>query len=86
MKTYIKILLLNFLFVAPVLGQTLREAYNKTNEFEEKGDYNTAIGWAEKALILAENEFGRQHKTYAVFLNNLANLYYSMGRYEQAEP
>jgi len=65
---------------------TVQEAYIKTDEFKAKGDYQTAIGWAEKALSLAENEFGRQHETYALFLNNLALLYNSMGRYEQAEP
>ena len=65
---------------------TLREADKKTNEFKEKGDYQTAIGWAEKALTLAENEFGRQHETYALFLNNLAEVYRLMSRYEPAEP
>jgi len=74
MKTCINILLLNFLLAAPVLGQgseELDEAYNRTNEFKAKGNYETAIQWAEKALTLAENEFGRQHETYGVFLNNL---------------
>ena len=88
MKTCVKILLLNFLFISTVLGQSseLMNMYYKTNEFWDKGDYQTAIQWAEKALTLAENEFGIQHKTYTVFLNNLAGLYRSLGRYEQAEP
>ena len=44
MITYAKILLLNFLLVAPVLGQSteLIEAYNKINEFKERRDYETA--------------------------------------------
>jgi len=46
MKTYVKIILLNFLLVTPVFGQSTKliEAFNKTNEFQAKGDYQTAIG------------------------------------------
>ena len=86
MKTYVKILLLNFFLISTVFGQTLKEAYDKTNEFRAKGDYHTAIEWAEKALALAGNDFGRQNETYAAFLNHLAYLDHLIGRYDHAEP
>ena len=48
--------------------------------------YDEAEVVAEKALVLAERDFGLEHRKTASWLNNLALLFYHMqGRYEEAE-
>jgi len=91
----IKIILIFFLLFLPSsffllnsisFAQTWEELNNKVIEYYQKGDYKTAIIWAEKAVKQADIEFGIKHKNYATSLNNLAELYKNMGRYSEAEP
>lgn len=51
-----------------------------------QGRYEDALPVAEKALRLAEKEFGTSDPTYAIVLNNLAENYRSQGFYAAAEP
>ena len=50
------------------------------------GRYNDAIPLAERALAINEAQLGADHPATATSLNNLAELYQSMGRYGEAEP
>ena len=73
-------------------GQNLRnkeknstELNEEAKEYCDKGDYNTAIFYSEKALEQAKVEYGSQTQNYATFLNNLAYLYNLTGNYSKAE-
>jgi len=48
------------------------------------GEYELAKPCYEKALVIRERIFGRNHQDVAGVLNNLANLYRAQGQYEQA--
>lgn len=48
--------------------------------------YKEAIPLAQRALALAEREFGPNHPEVGAALNNLAELYEGVGRYAEAEP
>ncbi|NJK65074.1 MAG: tetratricopeptide repeat protein [Synechococcaceae cyanobacterium SM2_3_1] len=50
------------------------------------GHYREAFFVLERVLQISEAQLGAQHPSTASSLNNLAMLYYSMGRYEAAEP
>lgn len=52
----------------------------------KKGNYKEAVICFEKAKIEARNIFGVDDPQYALILNNLAEIYRSMGEYEKAEP
>ena len=67
-------------------SEALMEAYNKGQALKEAGRYEQAIPFWRKVLELGEQEFGPDHPTTAIFLNNLAELYRAQGRYEAAEP
>ena len=54
--------------------------------YEGQGLYSQAQPWLEKGKEMAEQRFGDEHPSVASSLNNLAHLYYSQGRYEEAEP
>jgi tetratricopeptide (TPR) repeat protein len=51
-----------------------------------QGLYKKAIVWGEECLQFTQQRFGKEHPDTALSLNNLALLYYSIGRYEEAEP
>lgn len=72
----------------PSYGQS-RELQKTVEEYialSAQGRYGEALPVAEKALRLAENEFGTSDPTYAIVLNNLAENYRSQGFYAAAEP
>ena len=50
------------------------------------GDFAEGIGKAEQALALAYDAFGPRHPDTLQSINNLAGLYASQGRTEEAEP
>jgi tetratricopeptide (TPR) repeat protein len=64
----------------------LLQAHRQGQDLESKGHYKEAIPFALKALKLGEQEFGPDHNTTSILLNNLAELYRTQGRYGDAEP
>ncbi len=70
-----------WLWPAAASGQSaeLDDAYKRTMELYTQGRYQQALPFAEKALKLAEHEFGSDHPTSAMTLNNLAGLYDNQG-------
>ncbi len=72
-----------------ISGQSIREWKRLNSQFIKTfkaGDYPTAKGLAERALIFAEREFGHEYVYTLTSLNNLAELYRVQGLYEKAEP
>ncbi|MBT4487748.1 MAG: CHAT domain-containing protein [Rhodospirillaceae bacterium] len=64
----------------------LMAAYRQYEALTSKGKYAEAVQFARNALELGKNELGPTHQTYAVLLNNLADLYGVLGRYDEAVP
>ncbi len=64
----------------------LMQAYRQGQALKKKGRYQEAIPFFQKALELAVREFGPDHPTTAIIINNLALLYDNQGRYGDAEP
>ena len=62
-------------------SEALVEAINRGKSHEEAGRYEQAVPFYRKALDLGEHEFGLNHPTTAIYLNNLAELYDDQGRY-----
>ena len=52
----------------------------------KEGNYKEAAICFEEAEIEARNIFGVEDPQYALILNNLAEIYRSMGEYKKAEP
>lgn len=69
-----------------VCSQSFYELNEKLGEYYNNGDYYTAIEYAKKAKLKAEEEFGKEHEFYSASLINLAWLYQSTGNYSKAEP
>ena len=67
-------------------SQELMDAYRQGLALYEVGRYEEAIPFYREALELGEREFGPDHPTTAILLNNLAALYDDQGRYAEAEP
>ncbi len=58
--------------------------YNAYQEANQKGDYDTALKEAEKALELAIQVFGKEDATTTIFYNNLGEAYRLKGEYDKA--
>jgi len=67
-------------------AQTLEKLNEEYIKAYQAGDYKNAIVYAEKARKQAETELGKEHPEYVIPCNDLAFLYYSQGRYAEAEP
>ena len=52
----------------------------------QAGRYDEALPFWKKALKLGQREFGPEHPSTAVLLNDLALLYRAQGKYAEAEP
>ena len=88
-KTWLlSVLVALVLWPAAAQGQSaeLTSAYNRAQELSAQGRYQEAIPFAEDALRLGEQEFGPDHPTTALLLNNLAEYYRAQGHYAEAEP
>ena len=55
-------------------------------ELLRTGQYDRGVVVAKKALEVAEENVGPDHPDVATSLNNLASLYKTMGRDDEAEP
>jgi tetratricopeptide (TPR) repeat protein len=53
---------------------------------QTRGQYSEAESVKEQALLIYEQQLGKDHPDVANSLNNLAELYRAQGRYEKAEP
>src|SRR5262249_10518091 len=62
------------------------ELNNRVMDLYSAGRYSDAIPLAQRALVLREKAFGRDHPAVAQSLNNLAQLYEGQDHYAQAEP
>ena len=71
---------------AVLTGQNWVELNRKILEYYNKNDFNKALEYAEQAKKQAVVEFGKEHHFYATSLDNLGNIYLSMGNYQAALP
>lgn len=87
MSLKIKFVIIFFILIFSSLSfsQTWSELAKKTVELYRQGDYENGIYYAKLALEKAINEYGKNHKYYALSLSNLALLYKSTGNYSEAE-
>ncbi len=89
-KCILGLIVSGFLLCSPETASAespeLMQAYRQGMAFQNKGRYQQAIPFFQKALELGVREFGPDHQTTATLLNNLAGLYHDQGRYGDAEP
>ncbi len=64
----------------------LMEAYRQGAALYQAGRYDEALPFLKKALELGQREFGPEHPSTAMLLNDLAELYRLQGKYAEAEP
>lgn len=69
-----------------VQSQTLEELNNHIAELNKTGEFSKAIPFAEKALVVAQNNpVGKDHPDYVISLYNLGVLLIKVGKYREAE-
>ena len=86
-RTLSLVLIMLWLWPASLYAQSeWWDAFDQGQALYEAGRYEEAIPFYREALELGEREFGPDHPTTALLLNNLASLYESQGRYAEAEP
>jgi tetratricopeptide (TPR) repeat protein len=64
----------------------LSSLLGQARQLYEAGKYAEAVPLAQRAVELAEKQFGPEHPNVVTSLNNLAELYREQGRYAEAEP
>jgi CHAT domain-containing protein/tetratricopeptide (TPR) repeat protein len=82
-------LVLATLVIAPAAmaqSPALKNAARQTVRLLDLGKYAEAEVWAQKAVKLAQQEFGVDDPTYALTLHNLALVYDGERRYREVEP
>lgn len=86
-RAFLMVIGLLMLATAPALAQTteLREAMRQVKVLYNEGRYDEAIPIAEKTIALGEQEFGADHPTTAILVDNLGIIYSDMGRHAEAE-
>jgi tetratricopeptide (TPR) repeat protein len=52
--------------------------------YDNKGDYDIALEYYEKALVIREKILGKKHPDTANIYNNIAEVYRSQGNYNSA--
>ena len=80
------VLLFSWPGTAAAQSDALMRAFQQCNTLQDQGRYGDAEPFCLKAMELGELEFGPEHPTTAITLNNLAALYQAQGRYADAEP
>jgi len=58
----------------------------KVTELARAAKYAEALPFAERELAIAEKAFGPNHTAVAASLNDVARLYFQLGRFTEAEP
>ena len=71
-RLYLALFAVLWLWPATTIGQSsaLMDAFNRYEELYAQGRFEEAFPIAEKALMLAEREFGPKHQNTAIFLVN----------------
>lgn len=65
--------------------QTVARLYNQLAYYiDDLAEYERAVTFYKKALLIDEKTIGKEHPGYAACLNNLATVYQSQGRYDEA--
>lgn len=64
----------------------LQELTLQAETQEAKGDYKQALKLRQQIFLITEEQRGPGHAETATSLNNLAAVYYSLGRHKEAEP
>ncbi len=62
------------------------EANQQGEALYQAGRYDEALPFLKKALELGQREFGPEHPSMAMLLNDLASLHQAQGRYAEAGP
>ena len=68
------------------LGQVYRKRSEQGKSVNYQEEQNLAIQYLQKAIQLRKKLLGGEYPDVATSIDNLAQLYYSQGRYEEAEP
>ena len=73
---------------AGLLAQSdaLAEVARQAKALYEAGELEAALPVASEALRLSEGEFGSEHPATAIFVENLARIYFVLGQFARAEP
>ena len=66
-------------------AQSWKEVNDSLLYYYNNNDFNNAAIVGEKALTIAQKEFGELHADFATSLNNLASVYKKLSQYEKAE-
>src|SRR5262245_66074000 len=64
----------------------LSSLLGQARQLYEAGKYAEAVPLAQRAVELAEKQFGPEHPWVATWLSSLAMLYQVQGRYAEGEP
>ncbi len=59
--------------------------HQQAAQYSKEGNFSEAIRYAEQAKDVAEKEFGKENGNYIASLNSLAKLYFTVGKYHEAE-
>lgn len=86
MKVFLLYIISVLPFVSQLNSQTFEELNEKMNLHYNKGNYDSALHYAESGLIQCETEYGKSHEKYGTCLGDLAILYEIFGRYDEALP
>lgn len=74
-----------FCFSLPVQSQNLDSLLIQTDNYFEAASYERAIEYSQKAMLKAEEDFGKKSNQYAAALDRRGRLFWIYGEYENAE-
>jgi tetratricopeptide (TPR) repeat protein len=75
-----------FVFFRPKTPEDLETLNRQVTQLRQAGKFVEATNLATRALAQAERQFGLDHPSVSIPINNLAALYQDQGRYADAEP
>ncbi|MFC2129874.1 DUF2225 domain-containing protein [Bacteroidota bacterium] len=83
-KIVISAFLIFCICIQPCISKTWEELIRESNEFLEKGDFESALGLAEKSLNLSLGEENNPQEKHAVSLGEIGQIYYTVGDFPKA--